>query len=114
MGLRSPVHTLRKSMNNPSGSAHPQPVLSFPVLAGMSYPRLESASLMRVVADAAAIIGLPSDQREQVRVLMTSATRGCSAQVAEVLPNLRLVVSQGAGQDKIDVEALRARGVRVR
>jgi lactate dehydrogenase-like 2-hydroxyacid dehydrogenase len=101
-------------MNNPSGSAHSQPVLSLPVLAGMSYPRLEGASLMRVVADPGTIIDLPADQREQVLVLMTSATRGCSAQVAEALPNLRLVVSQGAGQDRIDVEALRARGVRVR
>lgn len=101
-------------MNNPSGTAHFPPVLSFPVLAGMSYPRLESASLMRVVADPDAIIDLPSDQREQVRVLMTSATRGCNAQVAEALPNLRLVVSQGAGQDKIDVGTLRTRGVRVR
>jgi lactate dehydrogenase-like 2-hydroxyacid dehydrogenase len=89
-------------------------VLSFPILAGMSYPGLESQGLPHIVADPAAILALPVGQRAQVRVLMTSATRGCSAQLAEALPNLRLVVSQGAGQDKIDLPALEARGVRIR
>jgi lactate dehydrogenase-like 2-hydroxyacid dehydrogenase len=101
-------------MAHPSGDHIPRPVLSFPILAGMSYPRLEAESLLRIAADPAAAIALPADQRAQVRVLMTSATRGCNAALAEALPNLRLVVSQGAGQDKIDLEALRARGVRVR
>jgi lactate dehydrogenase-like 2-hydroxyacid dehydrogenase len=101
-------------MAHPSGDHIPRPVLSFPILTGMSYPRLEAESLLRIAADPAAAIALSADQRAQVRVLMTSATRGCNAALAEALPNLRLVVSQGAGQDKIDLEALRARGVRVR
>lgn len=92
----------------------PRPVLSFPPLAGMAYPRMERDGLMRIAADPAAILALPDEARVQVRVLMTSATRGCSLTLAEALPNLRLVLSQGAGQDKIDLEALQARGVRVR
>ena len=89
-------------------------VLSFPMLAGMNYPRLEAGGLVRRVADEAAILALPAAEREAVRVLMTSATRGCSRALAEALPNLRLVVSQGAGQDRLDLAALGARGVRVR
>lgn len=97
-----------------SEDASRQPVVSFPLLAGMTYPQLESDGLMRIAADPAAIIALPEAERASIRVLMTSATRGCSAALAGALPNLRFVLSQGAGQDKIDVEVLKARGVRVR
>jgi lactate dehydrogenase-like 2-hydroxyacid dehydrogenase len=90
------------------------PVLAFPALAGMAYPRLEAGDFIRVIQDAEAIAALPASERTHVRVLMTSATRGCSAGVADALPNLRFVVSQGVGQDRIDLQALAQRGVRVR
>jgi lactate dehydrogenase-like 2-hydroxyacid dehydrogenase len=96
------------------GTARFPPVLSFPVLTGMTYPRLESENLLSIAADPAAILAMRPEQRNEVLVLMTSATRGCSAELAKALPNLRLVVSQGAGQDRIDVAALRGQGVRVR
>lgn len=92
----------------------PHPVVSYPMLEGMTYPRLDAAGLLRRVKDPAELLALPAEARAGVRVLMTSATRGCSAQVAEALPALRLVVSQGAGQDKLDLPALAARGVRAR
>jgi hydroxypyruvate reductase len=106
-------------MNNPIDRSWPQanpfpPVLSFPLLAGMTYPRLECEKLMSIAADPAAILAMAPEQRNEVRVLMTSATRGCSAELARALPNLRLVISQGAGQDRIDLVALREQGVRVR
>jgi hydroxypyruvate reductase len=101
-------------MSNSPEDGRPRPVLSFPLLAGMIYPQLERDGLLRIAADPAAILALPAQDREQVRVLMTSATRGCNAMLAEALPNLRLVLSQGAGQDKIDLAALQAREVRVR
>jgi hydroxypyruvate reductase len=88
------------------------PVLGFPALAGMAYPRLQG--LLRVVAGPADIAALPLAEREGVRVLMTSASRGCSAAMVEALPALGLVVSQGVGQDKIDAGALAARGIRLR
>jgi lactate dehydrogenase-like 2-hydroxyacid dehydrogenase len=90
------------------------PVLSYPMLEGMTYPRLDTAGLVRRIKDEAELLALPQALREGVRVLMTSATRGCSAEVAAALPALRLVISQGAGQDRLDLAALAARGVRVR
>ena len=89
-------------------------VLAFPALAGMAYPALTERSLMRVVPDAAGIAALPAVDRAAVRVLMTSASRGCTAAMIESLPNLGFVVSQGAGLDKIDLPALKARGIRFR
>jgi lactate dehydrogenase-like 2-hydroxyacid dehydrogenase len=90
------------------------PVLAYPALKGMAYPELESRFGIRTVADEAALLSLPEEARADIRVLMTSATRGCSAAVADALPSLEFVVSQGAGQDKIDIRALAARDVRVR
>jgi len=84
------------------------------MLEGMTYPRLEAGKLVQRIKDEAELLGLPQATRDAVRVLMTSATRGCSATVAAALPGLRLVVSQGAGQDKMDLPALASRGVRVR
>lgn len=98
----------------PVTNAPTPPVLAFPALAGMAYPRLDAGHLVRVVAEPAAIPELPRDDRLAVRVLMTSATRGCSAAVADALPNLGLVISQGVGQDRIDLPVLASRGVRVR
>lgn len=101
-------------MPDPSNTHDVRPVLTFPTLAGMTYPRLERDGLMRVVNDVPAIEAMTVTQREQVQVLMTNATRGCSTAVAEMLPNLRFVLSQGAGQDRIDLSALAAREIRVR
>jgi lactate dehydrogenase-like 2-hydroxyacid dehydrogenase len=89
-----------------------QPIITFPALAGMSYPRL--ADLARVVPDSSAITALSDAERAEVRVMMTSASRGCSQDVVDALPNLAFVVSQGAGHDKIDTKALEARGIRLR
>ena len=91
-----------------------RPVLAFPALAGMSYPNLEAGNLMQVVAGPVEVAALPEADRLAVRVLMTSASRGCSAAMVNALPALRLVVSQGVGQDKIDTLALAARGIRLR
>lgn len=90
------------------------PVVSYPMLEGMTYPRLEAARLVRRVNDEAELLALPAAARASVRVLMTSATRGCSTAVAEALPALRFVISQGAGHDKLNIPVLAARGVRVR
>jgi glyoxylate reductase/hydroxypyruvate reductase 2 len=88
------------------------PILAFPSLAGMTYPRFEA--LVIIVDGPGAIARLPQAQRAEVRVLMTSASRGCSAAMVDHLPRLGLVVSQGAGQEKIDTAALAARGIRLR
>ncbi len=91
-----------------------KPILAFPPLAGMTYPKLDEADLVRIVPAPEEVSGLPEADRREVRVLMTSATRGCSADLAAALPNLGFVISQGAGSDKIDISALEARGVKVR
>jgi len=87
-------------------------ILAFPPLAGMDYPGLEP--LWHIIPDPQAIAALPLDQRRKVRVLMTSASRGCTAAMIDLLPNLGFVVSQGVGLDKIDQGALSARGIRLR
>jgi len=91
-----------------------KPILAFPPLAGMTYPKLDEAGLVRIVPAPEEVSGLHEADRREVRVLMTSATRGCSADLAAALPNLGFVISQGAGSDKIDISALEARGVKVR
>jgi len=91
-----------------------RPVLAFPALAGMTYPRLEAQGLLKGVLGLAEVTVLPLHDRQAIRVLMTSASRGCSADVIAALPNLGLVVSQGVGQDKIDTTALIARSIRLR
>ena len=69
---------------------------------------------MRVVQSPDEIPHLPEAERASIRVLMTSASRGCSAKVADALPNLGFVISQGAGTELIDLSALAARRIRVR
>ena len=90
------------------------PVLAFPALAGMSYPRLDERDLRKVIEGPNDIFALSEDDCAVVRVLMTSASRGCTMNMVEALPALALVVSQGVGQDKFDLDGLAARGVRVR
>ena len=89
-------------------------VLTFPALAGMAYCALSEQALMRVVPSLESIPTLPEADRAAVRVLLTSASRGCSVAMIESLPNLGFVVSQGSGLDKIDQSALKARGIRFR
>lgn len=89
-------------------------VLSYPALDGMRYPRLEEAYGIVTAADENAVLSLPEDDRRKVRVFMTSATRGCSLAMADAMPNLGFIVSQGAGKDRFDLDGLAARGVRVR
>ena len=89
-------------------------ILSYPPLAGMVYPKLEETGQVLVVDGPQAVAGLSQDQRQAVRVLMTSATRGCSADLAASLPSLGFVISQGAGSDKIDIAEFEKRGIKVR
>lgn len=91
-----------------------RPILAFPPLEGMTYPTLDQREAVTTVGSPEEVPKLPDNLRGDVRVLMTSASRGCSAEVIAALPNLGFVVSQGVGRDKIDTEALSARGVRLR
>ncbi len=91
-----------------------RPIIAYPALAGMTYPKLDQHKLVRIVGRPEDIASLPKADRAAVSVLMTSATRGCGLDVADALPNLRFVVSQGVGTDRIDLTALDQRGIRVR
>ena len=91
-----------------------QTILSFPALAGMSYPKLEKAGLMRIVGQPSEILQLPIADRHATRVFMTSASRGCSAETIAALPNLGFVVSQGAGTELLDMPALAAKQIQLR
>lgn len=91
-----------------------KPVIGFPALEGMSYPDLEARGVLHVIRTVEDILAAPVDERNIVRVLMTSATKGCSVELAAALPELALVVSQGAGQEQIAVAALEERGIKLR
>jgi glyoxylate reductase/hydroxypyruvate reductase 2 len=90
------------------------PVLAFPPLEGMTYPRLNERDLVHVVPAPAEVPSLPEPVRHAVQVLMTSASRGCSTAMINALPNLKFVVSQGVGQELIDRSGLEQRGIRLR
>lgn len=53
------------------------------------------------------------DEGGEVRAVVTSGERGLSAALIERLPRLEMVACFGVGYDGIDVEACRARGIRV-
>lgn len=80
----------------------------------MAYPQLAAQGLLHVVAGPAEATALPPGDRQAIRVLMTSASRGCSADLIAALPNLGFVVSQGVGLEKIDTTALATRSIRLR
>jgi glyoxylate reductase/hydroxypyruvate reductase 2 len=80
----------------------------------MHYPELDRRDLVEVVANVEAASALSPARRGAIRVVMTSASRGCSAALADLFPNLGLLVSQGAGQDKLDLAHLAKRAIRVR
>jgi len=48
-----------------------------------------------------------------VRAVVTTASKGCPAQVIEALPDLQAICSWGVGYDTIDVDAAARRGVQV-
>ncbi len=52
-------------------------------------------------------------QAQEVEVVVTSAMHGCSAEVMQQLPNLKLISNWGVGYDTIDIEAANARGIAV-
>jgi lactate dehydrogenase-like 2-hydroxyacid dehydrogenase len=52
-------------------------------------------------------------QNEHVEVIVTSALHGCSAEVIERLPNLKLICSWGVGYDTIDLQACQRRNITV-
>ena len=91
-----------------------QTILSFPALAGMAYPRLEGTGLLRIVGQPSEILQLPAVSRNAIRIFMTSASRGCSAEAIAALPNLGLVVSQGAGTELLDLAGLAAKHIQLR
>lgn len=50
---------------------------------------------------------------QDVRVIVTTATGGCKAEVINALPKLEAICSWGVGYETIDVEAAQARNVQV-
>jgi lactate dehydrogenase-like 2-hydroxyacid dehydrogenase len=53
------------------------------------------------------------DKGAEVDIIVTSGRFGCSADVMAATPNLKAIISFGVGYDPIDIEAARARNIRV-
>lgn len=60
--------------------------------------------------DRAAALAAHADS---IRIAVTSATHGCTAETIEALPRLQAICSWGVGYEKLDIDAARARGVQV-
>jgi glyoxylate reductase/hydroxypyruvate reductase 2 len=90
------------------------PVLAYPALAGAEYPRLDELGVRQIVDSPEALLALPEDRRRGVKVLITSASRGCDERIVDALPDLAFVLSQGVGEDKLDHAALVRRGIVLR
>src|SRR4051812_30431794 len=86
------------------------------LVTGATSPYLEAALAERYRAHR-----LPSADRAEflaqvgprVRAVVTGGVFGLAADLAEALPALELVVVHGVGVDAIDLDAMRARGVKV-
>lgn len=50
---------------------------------------------------------------DTLRLVVTSATHGCTAAQIDALPRLQAICSWGVGYEKLDIEAAHARGVQV-
>jgi hydroxypyruvate reductase len=68
----------------------------------------------RDLRDAAALSALPEAERAAITQGLTSALGGLSAEVLDLLPGLRHVVSIGAGLDRFDLADLARRGITLR
>lgn len=60
--------------------------------------------------DRAAALAAHADS---IRIAVTSATHGCTAETIEALPHLQAICSWGVGYEKLDIDAARARGIQV-
>ncbi len=76
-------------------------------------------STLRRLADSYELSSLsnsdrpPGDQRAAVRALVTRGDIGADRSVIASLPNLEIIACYGVGFDAIDLDAARARGIRV-
>lgn len=52
-------------------------------------------------------------QNSKVRFLATNGHDGCSAEIMDALPKLEIISCYGVGTDAIDLQAAKARGIRV-
>jgi glyoxylate reductase len=59
------------------------------------------------------LASVPTDARPHIRALLTNGSIGATDDVIRALPNLGLICCLGSGYEKVDVEAARARGIRV-
>jgi lactate dehydrogenase-like 2-hydroxyacid dehydrogenase len=77
-------------------------------------PDLRAALAERCdLVDAAAEPGWPAKPAEGFRIAATTAMAGLDAATMDALPGLELVVSNGAGTDKLDLTGARSRGIAV-
>lgn len=61
--------------------------------------------------ESAEIAALPEQRRAAVTCAVTTAVSGAPAELLDLLPNLRRIVSAGAGRDLFDEAALERRGI---
>lgn len=90
-------------------------VLFYNVLQGVSLPRVAEMGELLALPGGPELVGsLGEAQRAAIEILVTNAGRGCDKAVMDLLPNLRRVISTGAGLDKHDQAEMAARGITLR
>lgn len=86
-------------------------VLSFNMLEGVAFPRLLAQGVLLPISLPADVAALSERARAGIRVLITNPGIGCSAEVMSLLPDLRVILSLGAGTDRVDHAVLAQRGI---
>jgi lactate dehydrogenase-like 2-hydroxyacid dehydrogenase len=77
-------------------------------------PDLRAAIAERCeVVDKDAVSGWPASKAPGFAVVATTAMAGMDAATLDALPDAKIVISNGAGLDKIDLAAARSRGVAI-
>ncbi|MDR3435665.1 2-hydroxyacid dehydrogenase [Telmatospirillum sp.] len=88
------------------------PLLVLVDLAPAHAAHIESAGFLLhhapTAAERARFLASPNDQ---IRAVLTNGSTGLTAEEITRLPQLEIICAQGAGYEKIDVTAARARGV---
>lgn len=76
-------------------------------------PQLQAFSLHTLPTDPEAARGYLQEHGERFRGLLTNAAQGTPEWLLEALPNLEIISSSGVGEDALNVDIARSRGIHV-
>ncbi|WP_394779864.1 2-hydroxyacid dehydrogenase [Undibacterium sp.] len=97
----------------PSGKTGATSILSLIAMQAPFIADLQQHYRLDSLQNPAQLAELAADQRQQTGIVVTNGSTGLSAVQMDLLPQLRLVCSYGAGFENIDLAAAAQRGIAV-